>query len=492
MSSAEKAYVKRYGYKGQAREKAYWRLFDAMDRQEQYDEPALRLRFAGGEGFRSFPAAKRHLQERILAALMEYHAGKNLEDRLLQHTREAWFLLDRGLDALASKRLDAAWKIAGELGDPVFEAPLFQMGGMLLPYTPDAFGQRMDLLDREAVHAQNLGNRTAYRKLYARMTALVGKWGVIARDPQHVQEVDELLAEPLLNDAAMAKGFMAKYLLHSINKILHQIVCRYPQSLEASRQLVALYEAHPEQRQRQPEHYFMAVSNLLIDLVGMRAFEEFDATAELLDGYLSRLPEGRIRREGEGNRLGRILYRQLVAHAFEGALETAEALRAYDDAFAHQPHVSIQHQYLRTCAYAYVGRFDEALRELVYLLQNPMLPHHADYHGFSMILNLILHLELGHNTHLPYAVERTRRALKARQEGFAVERLFLRFLKDRERAGSNPAMEREAYARLRDGLEPLQQDPYERNAFHYFDYLLWIDAHLAGMSMQELADRQMH
>jgi hypothetical protein len=499
LTSAEKAYVKRYGYKGQAREKAYWQLFDAMDRQDSYNEPVLRKRFAGGDGFRSFPAAKRHLQRRILAALMEYHSGKSPEDRLLQATREAWFLLGRGLDALASKRLEQAWKWADALEDPVFATPLYQIGGMLLPYTPEAYPERMALLDREARHAQILAKRTAYRILYARMTALVGKWGVIARDPKHVAEVDALLAEPLLQDDALSQGaesgstpaldFMAQYLYYSIRKILHQIICRYPQSLESSRQLVALYDRYAERKEGQPEHYLMAVSNLLIDLVGLRKFEEFDATAEAMAEFLEQLPEGRVRREGEGSRLGRILYRQLIGRDFVHALETAQSLEAYDDAFSHQPHVSIQHRYLRAYAHACCGAFDAALGELVPLLQDASLPQHPDYHVFALVLNLMLHLELDHHSHLPYALERTRRVLRANGQGFAVEQHMLRFLKDREKAGADANAIREAFKTLRKRLYPLQEDAYERNAFHYFDFFLWIDAHLTGCTMMAVAQQ---
>ncbi len=118
-----------------------------------------------------------------------------------------------------------------------------------------------------------------------------------------------------------------------------------------------------------------------------------------------------------------------------------------------------------------------------------MLPHHADYHGFALILNLILHLELGNDAHLPYAVERTRRVLKPRKQGYAVERHFLRFLGDRERAGKDQVAQHEAFAALRRRLEPLLEDPFERNAFHYFDFLLWIDAHLAGISMEDEAKK---
>ena len=79
MSGPEKAYYKRYGYKGgkKSANDQYLKLFDAVDKQKAYDEPALRKKFSG----KSFSAAKNHLYHSVLQSLMDYNAGKSAWSR---------------------------------------------------------------------------------------------------------------------------------------------------------------------------------------------------------------------------------------------------------------------------------------------------------------------------------------------------------------------------------------------------------------------------
>jgi len=268
MNASEKAYFKRYGYKTGARRQAYIDLFDALDRQEAYSEAALRKKFAPPNGFKSLSAAKNHLYHQVLNALMEYNADKSGEDKVLRRLQEVWFLKNRGLDDQCAKRLKVAWKTVDDLDQPAFSTALFPAEMALIPYTEEGFAERFNALEREKQRLSLLQNQNEYSLLYARMTQMVSTWGVIVRDPRHIEAVEGVLAHPLLQDESLALSFQAKYMLHSVNKILNQVICRYDTALEHARKAVVLHERYPELLGRHHRSYLMSLFNLLNDLVG--------------------------------------------------------------------------------------------------------------------------------------------------------------------------------------------------------------------------------
>jgi hypothetical protein len=70
---------------------------------------------------------------------------------------------------------------------------------------------------------------------------------------------------------------------------------------------------------------------------------------------------------------------------------------------------------------------------------------------------------------------------------YELERILLAFLRRYERIPEDPVVLREAFAELRNQLIPLQEDAYERNAFDYFDFIVWLEARIQQKTMLEAA-----
>lgn len=488
MSAPEKAYFKRYGYKNGARRQAYLDLFDAVEKQESFNEAALRKKFAPPKGFKSLSSAKNHLYHQVLHSLMEYNADKSGEDQVIQLMQEVWFLKNRGLEDQCAKRLKVAWKTIAEQDQQAFSPALFPAEFALIPYAEQGFIDRFTALEREKHTLALLQNQNEYSHLYARMTQMVSTWGVIVRDPRHIEAVESVLAHPLLQEESLALSFQAKYMLHSVNKILNQVICRYDTALEHARKAVLLHERFPELLSRHHRSYLMSLFNLLNDLVGGGKFEEFEMWKDRIHSVVSALPDSGFKIESEANLTCRIVYKEILFRNYQAAFHEVGPLIKGLDRFAFQPHLSIQHRYLIACAAFYTGRLEEAHSWIAGLLADEHLEHYRDFFSFALILNLIIHLELGHREHLAYARERVYRMFSKRDMLFEVERIFLAFLRRYERIPEDPSVLRKAFEELRDQLLPLQGDAYERNAFDYFDFLVWLDARIQHKTMLEAAE----
>ncbi len=487
MSATEKAYFKRYGYRSGTRRKEYLQLFDFLEKQKEYNEPNLRRRFGSPTGFKSLSAAKNHLYHQVLRSLIEYNADKSDEDHVIRLMQEVWFLRNRGLDEQAGKRLKSTWKTIQDTDQHIFAPALFPVESAIIAYTEEGFIERFDSLEREKQNLKVLQNQTEYRYLYARMTQVVTTWGVILRDPRHIKEVEELLAHPLLQSEEHALTFSAKYMLHSINKILHQVICHYDEALVHARKAVALHEQYPELLHRHERSYLMSMFNLLNDLVGGAYFEEFELWKERISTVIKEMPDSGFKVECEANLTCRVVYKEMLTRNYQASFAAAQQLKKGLHRFDFQPHLSIQHRYLIACACFYTGQLDQAHTWVSGLMADERLENFKDYLSFTLILNLILHLESGHREHLAYARERVYRVLSKRDMLFELERVLLAFLRRYERLPEEPTSLRKAFVELREQLTPLLDDPYERNAFDYFDFMVWLDARINMTSMLDAA-----
>ncbi|MEO8664678.1 MAG: hypothetical protein ABI462_04200 [Ignavibacteria bacterium] len=108
------------------------------------------------------------------------------------------------------------------------------------------------------------------------------------------------------------------------------------------------------------------------------------------------------------------------------------------------------------------------------LLNHPFIEYRADIQMYARILNLIIHYELQNYDLLPYIVKSVYRFLYKKKNFFRFEKIILGFLKSLKYSTSELELERRLIL-LRSDLIRLHDDPFEKNAFMYFELLSWFD-----------------
>lgn len=138
-------------------------------------------------------------------------------------------------------------------------------------------------------------------------------------------------------------------------------------------------------------------------------------------------------------------------------------------------------------AIMFFGRkeYSNALKWINLLLNDIDIDKSEDIHCFAQLLNLIIHLELGNQRLLPYALKSTQRYLTTRNRVYKFETMILNFInqilksKDRDE-------EIHIYTKLLEDLKPMQEDTFEKTAFEYFDVLSWIESKITGKTFAEV------
>src|SRR5215207_9441723 len=87
LSKSEKRYFKLFVANGKS-DANYLQLFEAMDRQEQFDEEAIRKKFKGKAFASQLHVAKIYLSELILKSLRNYHANDSVNGQILDLIRD--------------------------------------------------------------------------------------------------------------------------------------------------------------------------------------------------------------------------------------------------------------------------------------------------------------------------------------------------------------------------------------------------------------------
>lgn len=109
LSVEEKGYFKKFAKRHTAKGNAYLKLFDAIGKQEHFEETSLKKKFAG------YNDLKLYLNDMLLDAMVVYHRNNHQHISLLSHIQRIHFLLVKGLHKEAVKTLETAIKESSEM-----------------------------------------------------------------------------------------------------------------------------------------------------------------------------------------------------------------------------------------------------------------------------------------------------------------------------------------------------------------------------------------
>ena len=113
LSKPEKRYFKVFSSRHViGDENNYQRLFDAIDRQEEYDEEKLLKKFANDAFVNRFSIAKNRLYQSVLKSLDAYHANSSVEAQIKRQIHAAEILYNKSLYDQSLKILRSVKKIA--------------------------------------------------------------------------------------------------------------------------------------------------------------------------------------------------------------------------------------------------------------------------------------------------------------------------------------------------------------------------------------------
>lgn len=206
LTAQEKKYFKQYSAQyADGKETGYILLFDAIAEQAEYDEEALKRKFAKEDFVKQLSVAKNYLTEKILDALVNMYADSMENLQMERMIGRYEILLRKKLIDPAITFYEKAEKRAIENGNLTFLPHITRQKNILLFRSNKNYSQQEALKNSADMirHAEVLLNFLQYEDLQLRFNLIITN-PKFQTDEKLQRELDEIASHPLFEDAGRA------------------------------------------------------------------------------------------------------------------------------------------------------------------------------------------------------------------------------------------------------------------------------------------------
>lgn len=492
MSKPEKRYFKLYTSKNMAGDAGnYPILFDAIARQEEYDEELLLKKFKNQAFSDRFAITKNRLYNAVLRSLDAYHAQSSSDARLKRQLHYIEILYKKSLYDQALKLLHAVRKSATELESLSTLVEVSKWEKRMMER------RNYEEVDENSLEQMQLSDESLRKQLHDFQGLWQAKSRLFNRLYKKGRARSEADKKAFASDLAllgphpesMANTSETKYLYHHLMSAYYYSSNDYTRSYPHLMSNLGIIRANLQIFEEEPDIYLSVLTNAIF--VGMQ-LGKYQESFEMLE-ELRRQPESggdalnddlNIRVFSTTGNLELALY--IHSGDFQKGLTALpaieEGLFRYEDRLSALKKAQFYFNIALICFGA--GRFNEALKWINQLLNNVGIDQSQDIHCFAQLFFLVIHLELGNKSLIPYALRSTQRYLQTRERVYRVEQVFLDFVNASLHKRS-ARTEQERFEDFLSELESLETNDFERTAFEYFDLLSWARSKVLGKSFAD-------
>lgn len=493
LSKPEKRYFKIYTSRhvlGDSNN--YQILFDAIDKMEEYDEEFIKKKFSKTAFVKQLSIAKSRLYDQVLNSLDAYHSNSSVDAQLKKHIHCIEILYKKTLYSQSHKLLQSAKKLANkyekhttllEIG--MWEKRLIEKDN----YTEIGESELKKLHEEDTITLEKIKNFNDFWNIKSRLFYILNKKGK-ARSQDELSSFKSIIDNVLLKSEDAALYYETKYLYYHIYSAYYFSIGDYENSYSNLIKNIDLIENNTDLFKDEPSIYFSVLTNAIY--VGSRLKKYAEVFVQL--EKLRSLPEKFTLKSNEDLdiKLFSSSYSiELTLYAMKGEFDKGvdlvpiieEGFKLYGEKINS---VRLAYLYLNI-AIMYFGEknYTDSLKWINKLLNDVDIDKSEDIHCFAQLLNLIIHLELGNQRLLPYALKSTQRYLTTRNRVYKFETMVLDFINHMLKAKTKEE-EFKNYEELNQSLIPMLEDPFEKTAFEYFDLLSWVESKISGKTFSEI------
>lgn len=500
LSQAEKRYVKLFAQaftsKGTENQLA---LFDAFARQSEYDEELIRREFAGRIAAQNFHVAKNRLYHLILRALYLFHSSQSEKEKINQHLFQADILRKRGLykqaEDLLEKSLEAAMTLESNIHIPQAHSLL----GKVMMQRRDIVSIRT-YLDRnladEKSALQRYNDELGFQYLELQLLHMTYKMPT-ARTPEQLHSIVAMRNHPLLQSEEVARNTSKRALW--IYRFVNGFIYRYEGNY---RKAAEFWDGFTEELQdtkavaSRPMDFIADLNNLMFLQMEAKLYNKARSTSEKLAGLM----------EHEHIEQDLYLLMKIRERLLEFQLSWFCKTHRYDEGLQYWEEQMVQEwenswrgqvgefrrlsiEYAVACLYLANGKPQQASEWLERLWSNRVLKDHEYLYSSAMIMNLIIHFEMGNLQLLDSLALNTYRMLYKRKLLYGTERIIFKYLRRYLRAISASEL-MESFRDLQRELKEIGNDQFENVLLDNFDLSVWIESKIGKDSMNGVARLQ--
>ena len=489
LTKQEKRYFKLFaGRHVIGKQNKYVLLFDAIDKQDEYNEDKIKRKFRKETFVKQLHVTKNYLYKLILNSLRQYHESKS-EDPFPVMIRNAQLLFKKGLIKQSEKILTKAMKTAIENEQFLQVLEVYRWKHHIIHNRNDLKGLEQYVnvdFQRELEFLDNYRNYLEFQVLHDKIFIPYWRSGGI-RKKEEKEIYNSLFADPLYQDVENAKSFNARMFYHNARFLYYFQIGELEKCLKHMKEQVLMFEelAEDQRKGTKEANYHSSLINLAIIQKQLHRYQEGLNNLQKLRNISTSTVALKNRSEARSYNLEVDMYISMgnFRKGVKNLQEFIQNLEQYEKQIQSQHRLSLYYNlaYLNFGA----GKFEEALDWINQLLDEPNVHTREDLYAFGRILNLFIHYELGNDQLLEYIVKSTYRFLSKRKRLYKTESVILRFLKKYPNWSTNREVLK-GFKEMHTELLSLKNDEMEARAFEYFDFLSWLESKLERKDFEEI------
>ncbi len=489
LEKAEKRNFKLYIKRSSAKEDLkIIRLFDALDKLQEYDETLLLRKLEGIEK-PQLSNLKTHLYKQVLASLRLLKTSENIDLQLHEQLDHARILYNKGLYLQSLKILDKVKELAILHHQDSFLIQVISLEKKI--ETLHITRSMQDRADRLTTEAIEVNER---RRMITRLSNLalqLYSWYIKnghARNEADEQGVKKFFKEQLPSHAFKQTGFYEKlylYQSYSMYAFIRQDFLLY---YRYSQKWVDLFENEPAMIPIETGHYLKGYHNLLNAHFDLRNYEKFDQALR----HFEKFAETDLAQQHDNFRIQTFVYinsAKINQHFILGTFKEGLSLVAFIEdklnefAMYLDRHRILVFNYKIATLYFGSGDYSTCIDYLQKII-NSNVDLRNDLQCYARLLHLMAHYELG-NIEIMESLIRSVYRFMAKMENLTViEEEMFKFLRNSFHVPARKL--KPELVKFLDKIKQFEKSRFETRAFAYLDIISWVESKVYEKPMSEI------
>lgn len=490
MSKSEKRFFKLYASRLDSREeKKFILLFDAIDKQKKHDDDRI-LSLEESLSPHQLSNLKAHLYTQLMKSLRMCNTGQQRDlqlNELLDHSR---ILYNKCLYKDCGRVLEKLKQMALKDDRSLVLMEILELEKLLIAKTLASGNEsRVSTIILEVENtSEKLKNINIFSNLSLKLNSYYVRSGFI-RSKKDLENVSAFFEKSLPHYKEEDLSFHEKMHLYSSFVGYYFYIQDFRKGYSYAKKWVDLFRAEQWQIRNETEMYIKALNSLLVVLNKLYRYQEFSETQKELIA---------LKRDKElvlTENLNLSLFKAIYVHEINRHFMLGEFRSGTRIVNKLEPELNkllplldknsvLLFYYKIACLYVGSGNYRTALKWL-HRIYNEREGLREDIFGFTRILILVCHFELGNDDLVESNIRSTYRYFLKRGDLSKYMFYILEFLKRLLEEPSEQKL-KERFKLLKDRMISLENNRFEKRAFLYFDIISWLESKITKRTVQEV------
>jgi len=490
LEKSEKRHFKLYIKRSSTKEDLkIIRLFDALDKLQDYDEKLLLKKLEGITKPQLYNL-KTHLYKQLLASLRLLKTTDNTDLKLSEHLDNARLLYNKGLKLQSLHILEKAKELAKANQKINFLVQVISLEKKIetLHITRSTL-EKTELLTKEASDVSGHIDRVTR---LSNLALLLYRWYVKnghARNEQDEKEIRKFFKNSLPEDPEAITGFYEKLYLYQSYCWYAFIRQDFLMYYRYSHKMIYLFHEDKVMIAVETGHYIKGMHNLLNAHFVLRNFKEFAITLKEFTEF-SITP---IANQHDNFRIHTSIYinsARINQYLMEGNFSTGlllipevvNKLKEYAP-FVDSHRILVFNYKIATLHFG-AGSYSSAIDFLHKIINDNRPGLRNDLQCYARLMHLLCHYEIGNEEILEPLIKSVYRFMARMKNFTVVEEEIFKFLRHSTKVRANQLKpELEQFLK---NIKHLERNRFETRSFAYLDIISWVESKVYEKPLAEI------